>query len=96
MKLKIHPHRSDLLTLTKSDLDRIAAGEILQVSALVISLEEEPKPDRIEQCTLHMNLGWRHGQPPEGWEHAHHYVEVGEFKLTFDGNTNKLKSAEVL
>ena len=96
MKLKIHPHRSDLLTLTKSDLDRIAAGEILQVSALVISLEEEPKPDRIEQCTLHMNLGWRYGQPPKDLTHAHHYVEVGEFKLTFDGNTNKLKSAEVL
>jgi len=96
MKLKIHPHRSDLLTLTKSDLDRIAAGEILQVSALVISLEEEPKPDRIEQCTLHMNLGWRYGQPPEGWEHSKHFVEVGDFKLIFDGNTNKLKSAEVL
>ena len=96
MKLKTHPHRSDLLTLTKDDLDRIAAGEILQVSALVISLEDEPKPDRVEQCTLHMNLGWRYGQPPDHLTHSKHFVEVGDFKLTFDGNTNKLKSAEVL
>lgn len=56
----------------------------------------KPEPDRVEQCSLHMNLGWRYGQPPEHLKHAHHYVEVGEFKLTFDGATGKLKSAEVI
>jgi hypothetical protein len=96
MKFKTHPHKSDLLTLTRDDLQDLLAGRELSVSALNIRMEEEPKPDRIEQCTLHMNLGWRYGQPPEGWDHAKHFVEVGEFKLTFDGNTNKLKSAEVL
>ena len=59
-------------------------------------IKPEPKPDVVEQCTLHRNLGWRYGQPPEGWNHAKHFVEVGDFKLTFDGETGKLKSAEVL
>jgi hypothetical protein len=96
MNLITHPFKSDLLTLTRSELKRISEGEEMQISALVIRLEEEPKPDRIEQCTLHTNLGWRYGQPPEGWEHAKHYVAVGDFKLTFDGKTNKLKSVEML
>ena len=96
MKLKTHPHKSDTLTLTKDDLRRIANGEVMQVSALIVELEKEPKPDRVEKCTLHMNLGWRYGQPPEGWAHAHHYREVGDFEITFDGETNKVKSVEVL
>lgn len=59
-------------------------------------IKPEPKPDYVEKCSLHMNLSWRYGQPPEHLKHAHHYVEVGEFKLTFDGETGKLKAAEVI
>ena len=85
MKLKTHPHRSDLLTLTKDDLDRIAAGEILQVSALVISLEDEPKPDVTDcYCVQRPHLYMAN---PNG---SHN------LKLTFDGETGKLKSAEVV
>lgn len=93
MNLKTLPHRSDLLTLTKNDLDRIAAGETLQVSALVISLEKEPKPDRVFYGKL--------DEPARGSfslvscftreRDAHDKV-----KLTFDGETGTLKSAEVL
>jgi len=96
MKLKTHPHRSDILSITREELHELLAGKELSVSAMYVRMEEEPKPDRIEECTLHMNLGWRYGKPPEELKHAHCYVEVGEFKLAFDGKTNKLKSAEII
>lgn len=87
MKLKTHPHRSDLLTLTKDDLDRIAAGEILQVSALVISLEDEPKPDVVRWCWATTNMGT---------DRFNDLDNHPNLKLTLDGETGKLKSAEVL
>jgi hypothetical protein len=93
MKFKTHPHRSDLLTLTKSDLDKIANGEILQISALVISLEPEPKPDMVYYGRLDEPArgGYTLGSCFTTEQHGR-----DQLKLTFDGQTGKLKSAEVL
>jgi len=94
MNLKTHPHRSDLLTLTKSDLDRIAAGETLQVSALIISLEEEPKPDVVMTRKISI-LMEPCDKEPDG------LVNVGagfgrNVRFVFDGETRKLKHVEML
>lgn len=96
MKLKTHPHKSDLLTLTKGDLDRIAAGETLQVSALVIELEKEPKPDVVLYRVI--DLSFRPtNEAPNGFCSMGCWPErASNIKLTFDGETSKLKSAEVL
>lgn len=83
MKLKTHPHMSDLLTLTREDLDRIADGEELKISALVIKLE---KDDSVHELCLTNARG------------VIDHVSLGRpnIKLTFDGETGELKSAEVL
>lgn len=95
MKLKTHPHRSDLLTLTKSDLNRIAAGETLQVSALVISLEDEPKPDLVYYGVF--STMQTRAQPFELDSCFTKFQDEGDqIKITFDGETGKIKSAEVL
>ena len=93
MNLKTHPHRSDLLTLTKNDLDRIAAGEILQVSALVISLEDEPKPDMVYYGQVDEPA---RGAFTLGTCFTREHVAHDKVKLTFDGATGKLKSVEML
>ena len=88
MKFKTHPHKSDLLELTQEDLNRISSGQELQVSALVIRLEREPKPDQV----VYPETANYRGEYGFGMT-----VSVrGQLKLTFDGETGKLKSAEVL
>ena len=83
MKLKTHPHHSDLLTITKEELEAIGRGEILSVSSLIVSLE---KPDYVEELCLSYARG------------LIDHVSLGKpnLKLVFDGNTKQLKSAEVL
>jgi hypothetical protein len=46
-------------------------------------IKPEPKPDVVEDTDL-----WR--------TNGYDMTEVGRFRLTFDGETGKLKSAEVL
>ena len=93
MKLKTHPHKSDLLTLTKAELKRISEGEEMRVSALVIRLEEEPKPD-----TEYWLRTYEHSGGSIFCPHLLAPTEIfpANIKLTFDGETGKLKSAEVL
>ena len=83
MKLKTHPHMSDVLMLSHEDLDRINDGEELRISALIIRLE---KPDQVHELCLNSARG------------VVDHVSLGEpnLRLTFDGETGKLKSAEVL
>ena len=83
MKLKTHPHKSDLLLLSREDLARIAEGEELQVSALQIRLE---KPDPVHSICVGNDRG------------TLTHVALGEpnLRLTFDGETNRLKTAEVI
>lgn len=83
MKFKTHPHRSDLLTLSKADLDKIANGEILTVGGMVIGLE---KPDVVKTMCLAI-------------QYDAIFVDNNQsanIKFTFDGETGKLKSAELL
>jgi hypothetical protein len=88
MKFTTHPHKSDTLTLTKQDLFRIERGEELKVSALVIRMEKEPKPDRV---VYPHNATYRH---ENGYGRT--VLVKDKLKLVFDGETGELKSAEVL
>ena len=95
MKLTTSPFKSDVLTLTKSELKQIADGEELRVSALYIRLEEEPKPDVVEHMSIYRNLNRRYeNERPVG--ESMHTAYVGNVQLTWDGTTGKLKSAEVI
>ena len=98
MKLKTHPHKSDSLTLTKEDLRRIETGEVLQVSALIISLEKEPKPDYTDITAVYRNLNYRFENERLKNTYTLGFAPdyIGDLKLTWDGTTGKLKSAEVL
>lgn len=83
MKFKTHPHLSDHLWLSLEDMAKIQKGETLKISALNISLE---KDDVIRELCL-------------GLEYGAIFVENSKepnVKFTFDGETGKLKSAEVL
>jgi hypothetical protein len=86
MELTTHPFKSDTLTLTKEDLFRIERGEKLQVSALTIQLEKKP-----DQVVFPATASYR-GE--NGYAMTVSTKE--QLKLTFDGETGKLKSAEVL
>lgn len=83
MKLKTHPHSSDLLTITKEELVRLMAGETLSVSSLDVRLGQADKVQ--ELC-----LSYRNG--------AIDHISLGRpnLRLVFDGDTNELKRAEVL
>lgn len=98
MKFQTHPHKSDLLELTQEDLNRISSGQELKVSALVIRLEREPKPDFNQTMDVYMNKMYQHY--PSGLRERHNMIGefslLGTMNLTFDGETGKLKSAEVL
>lgn len=98
MKFKTHPHKSDLLELTQEDLNRIASGQELQVSALVIRLEHEPKPDFNQTMDVYINKMYKHY--PDGFTERRLMIDnfalLGTMNLTFDGETGRLKSAEVL
>lgn len=87
MKLKTHPHKSDLLTMTREELNELLAGKELSVSALCIRMEEEPKPDIVRWCWATTNMGEAK---------CHEFLNRPNLKLTLDGETGKLKSAEVL
>lgn len=84
MKFTTHPFKSDTLTLSKEDMERIAGGEELKVSALVIKLE---KPDTVVYPSVAISY--------EGNEKLQWYIK-DKLKLTFDGETGELKAAEVL
>lgn len=85
MKLKTHPHKSDILTFTKDDLHRLANGETLQAGALTIEMEKEPKPDRVVYPKFAFDE-----------ENRSQHLVAGKLKLVFDGESGKLKSAEVV
>lgn len=98
MKFTSHPFKSDTLTLTKQDLFRLERGEELQVSALVIRMEKEPKPDYIKEMDVYINRlysfypnGIMEQQSLDG-----HFSKLATMALTFDGETNELKNAEVI
>ncbi len=98
MKFQTHPHKSDLLELTQEDLNRISSGQELQVSALVIRLERVPKPDFNQTMDVYMNKMYQHY--PDGFRERRLMIDnfalLGTMNLTFDGETGKLKSAEVV
>ena len=85
MKLTTHPHKSDLLTMTREELNELLAGKELSVSALYIRMEEEPKPNVVTFDCVQV-------------EHEEAMFAIGDnnLKLTWCGETGKLKSAEVL
>jgi hypothetical protein len=87
MEFTTHPFKSDLLTLSHEELRRIASGEELKVSALVIRLEEEVKPDQVV-----------YPQTATSWDenNKHQWYLKDKLKLVFDGETGNLKSAVVL
>lgn len=91
MKLTTHPFKSDLLTITAEELKRIANGEELSVSALYVRLEREPKPDHVYYGVFEMD-----GSMSLESCFTKLNDSGDELKLTFDGETGKLKSAEVL
>ena len=85
MKLTTHPFKNDLLTLTREELMRIADGEEMQASALTIRLER--KPDFVvypHAASYRSETGYQQ-----------QVLVKDQLKLTFDGETGKLKSAEV-
>jgi hypothetical protein len=98
MKFQTHPHKSDLLELTQEDLKHISSGQELKVSALVIRLEREPKPDFNQTMDVYMNKMYQHY--PDGFRERRLMIDnfalLGTMNLTFDGETGKLKSAEVV
>ena len=83
MKLQVHPHKSDLLTVTYDDLEAIKRGETLYVGALEVRLVS---PDNVKDLCLSYRAG------------AIDHVSLGQpnLRLVFDGDTNQLKRAEVL
>lgn len=93
MKLTTHPFKSDLLTLTRSELKRISEGEEMQIRALVIRLEEEPKPDFVYYGQLDEPA---RGGYTLGSCFTREWDAADKLKLTFDGSTGKLKSVEML
>lgn len=93
MKLTTHPFKSDLLTITAEELKRLAKGEELSVSALVIRLEEEPKPDFVYYGQLDEPA---RGGYTLGSCFTRDWGAGDKVKLTFDGSTGKLKSVEML
>jgi hypothetical protein len=95
MKLTTSPFKSDVLTLTKSELKRISEGEELHVSALYIRLEEEPKPDRVYYGVFDIE-DVQSGKRILDSCFTSMEDAADDIKLTFDGETGKLKSAEVL
>jgi hypothetical protein len=93
MKFRTHPHLSDLLTLTQADLDAIAKGQKLSIGGLNIEFEHVPKPD--VHCYARILLTDFNAPPRiDGLGHLHGCLD--NIKFTFDGETGKLKSAEVL
>lgn len=83
MKLKTNPHKSDQLFLSKEDIDQILDGGTLRVGALDIKLE---KPDSTDFLYVYY----------EGNTTCTSTTVAPNLKLTFDGETGKLKSAELL
>jgi hypothetical protein len=60
----------------------------------------KPKPDWTEERTLFwnkcVNFVAYDSMGSEWLKDGKHYTKLGNFKLTFDGETGKLKSAEVI
>jgi len=81
MKLQTHPHKSDTLWLSKEDIDHILNGVTLRAGALDVKLEI---PDKKELIHVYHDQGVCVSK------------DKPNLKLTFDGETGKLKSAEVL
>ena len=59
-------------------------------------IKPEPKPDVVEELTLYRNLAVPFGTVEMQWANPKHYYPIGNFRLIRDGETGKLKSAEVL
>lgn len=93
MNLKTHPYKSDILTITREELHELLAGKELSVSAMYVRMEEEQKPD-----TEYWLRTYEHSGGSIFCPHLLVPTEIfpANIKLTFDGNTGKLKSAEVL
>ena len=83
MKFKTHPHLSDRLWLSIEDMEKIKQGETLKISALNISLEV---PDKTDFLYLYHDENVT----------CTSITAAPNLKLTFDGETGKLKSAEML
>ena len=83
MKFNTHPHKSDHLWLSLEDMMKIQKGETLKISALNISLE---KPDITDFLYLYSEENIT----------CTSTTVAPNLKLIFDGETGKLKSAEVL
>ena len=52
-------------------------------------IKPEPKPDKVQRYRTHAHVRSCHVVVAEHWD-------IADLKLTFDGETGKLKSAEVL
>jgi hypothetical protein len=70
-------------------------GHWMECDSWDYRIKPEPKPDVVEHMSIYRNLNRRYeierpiGEPFE-------YSFVGNVQLTWDGETGKLKSAEVL
>jgi len=65
-----------------------------------VRIKPEPKLDWTEERTLFWNkcisFVSYEGMGSEWLKDGKHYTKLGNFKLTFDGETGELKSAEVI
>lgn len=86
-----HPFRSDEITFTKQDLMDMMDGKELSGCGAVFKMEKERKPDLIYygvfDATDSVILDAVFTKINDSGDHI---------KVTFDGETGKLKSAEVL
>lgn len=62
---------------------------------LEFRIKPQPKPDVVEHMSIYRNLNRRYESERPVGERVD-YVYVGNVQLTWDGETGKLKSAEVL
>ena len=74
---------AEIEVLTPSTSEWNDVSEPLWIADQEYRIKPEPKPDVVEYTDL-----WR--------TNGYDMTEVGRFRLTFDGETGNLKSAEVL
>jgi hypothetical protein len=93
MKFTTHPHKSDILAITREELHKLLDGKELSVGAMYVRMEEEPKPDMVYYGQIDEPA---RGGFSLGSCFTREYVPHDKVKLTFDGATGKLKSVEML
>lgn len=64
----------------------------------IYRIKPQPKPDYTDTTSVYRNLNYRYENEREKNKYDLKFAPdyIGDLKLTFDGETGKLKSAEVL